>query len=132
MSDALAMHRGGCHCGAVRIEIHAPATVTVYECNCSICCKTGFQHLFVARDQFRLLSGAGELVEYRFGSGVARHLFCRHCGIKSFYVPRSHPHGFSVNLRCLERESFGAVRVESFDGANWEANIAELPRLRDT
>jgi len=92
----------------------------------------GFQHLFVTRDDFQLLAGADELVEYRFNSGVARHLFCQHCGVKSFYVPRSHPDGYSVNLRCLDVESLGDVHIEPFDGADWEKNIAELPPLPET
>jgi hypothetical protein len=132
MDEALTSHRGGCHCGAVRFEIQAPANVTVFECNCSICRMNGFQHLFVPQEQFRLLAGAEDLVEYRFNSGIARHLFCQHCGIKSFYVPRSHPDGYSVNLRCLDSESLGEVRIEPFDGANWEQNIAELPPLPKT
>ena len=96
-------HRGGCHCGAVAFEVDAPARLTVSECNCSICRMTGYLHLIVPRTRFRLLRGAESLVEYRFHTGTARHLFCRHCGVKSFYVPRSNPDGYSVNLRCLER-----------------------------
>jgi hypothetical protein len=132
MDEARTSHRGGCHCGAVRFTIQAPADVTVFECNCSICRMTGFQHLFVPQEHFQLIAGADDLAEYRFNSGAARHLFCRHCGIKSFYVPRSHPDGYSVNLRCLDRESLGEVRIEPFDGANWEKNIADLPPLPET
>jgi len=38
-----------------------------------------------------LLTGEAELASYRFGTMTAHHLFCRHCGVASFYVPRSHP-----------------------------------------
>jgi len=68
---------GGCHCGAVRFEVLAPAEIEVSECNCSICSKAGYLHLIVARERFRLLQGEQELASYRFGSGTARHLFCR-------------------------------------------------------
>lgn len=122
-------HRGGCHCGAVRFEVDAPAELDVVECNCSMCRLTGYQHLMVAREQFRLLSGKENLVSYRFNTGVAEHLFCKTCGIKSYYVPRSHPDGFSVNVRCLDRSTIRAVRIRPFDGAHWEQHVAELPPL---
>ena len=113
-------HRGGCHCGAVRFEVRAPACITVQHCNCSVCSKTGFLHLIVAAEDFTLLSGAAQLQTYTFNTGVAKHLFCEVCGIKSFYVPRSHPDGFSVNLRCLDAGTVEQVTVADFDGRDWE------------
>ena len=122
-------HRGGCHCGAVAFEVDAPAQLVVQDCNCSICSATGFWHLIVPRHRFRLLRGEQALAVYSFGSGVARHLFCRTCGIKSFYVPRSHPDGYSVNARCLDRATIEAVAVEPFDGRTWEASVGTLRPL---
>src|SRR5689334_1915901 len=92
---------GGCHCRKVQFRIQVDELVA-YECNCSICTKKGFLHLIVPKERFELLEGQGEVATYRFNTGVARHLFCRTCGIASYYVPRSHPDGFSVNLRCLD------------------------------
>jgi hypothetical protein len=126
--DALITHRGGCHCGAVAFEVQAPAQVTVSECNCSICRMTGFLHLIVPASRFRLLQGAEALSEYCFNTGTARHRFCRHCGVKSFYVPRSNPDGYSVNLRCLDQATITAVRVEPFDDRDRTASEA---RIRD-
>ncbi len=123
------LHRGGCHCGAVRFEVEAPANPVVQECHCSICSKAGFLHLIVPASRFRLLSGAESLATYTFGTGIARHLFCKVCGIKSFYVPRSNPDGFSVNLRCLDPGTLGEVTVEPFDGKNWEAHAHTLAHL---
>ena len=113
-------HRGGCHCGRVRFEVEAPADLEVSECNCSICSKTGYLHLVVPAERFRLLSGGDLLTTYTFNTGVARHLFCPACGIKSFYVPRSHPDGFSVNARCLDEGTVRSVSVRQIDGRNWE------------
>lgn len=110
---------GGCHCGRVKFEIKVPAQQIVHRCNCSICLKTGFLHVIVPKEQFRLLEGEADLAEYRFNTGVARHLFCRVCGIKSFYVPRSHPDGYSVNLNCVELPDDVQVTIEDFDGSNW-------------
>lgn len=133
MSGEGRSHAGGCHCGAVRFEVFAPDAVTAYECNCSICGMTGFLHLIVPKSAFRLLAGEAALTEYRFNTGAARHVFCRHCGIKSFYVPRSNPDGYSVNLRCLDPDPGRRVTVLPFDGRNWERSasaLAELSRER--
>lgn len=128
MTD-LITHRGGCHCGAVAFEVRAPARLVVQECNCSICAMTGFLHLIVPARHFHLLRGADDLATYAFNTGVARHLFCRHCGIKSFYVPRSNPDGYSVNVRCLDRSTIEQVDIEPFDGRNWEQSGASLRHL---
>ena len=127
--DTLRTHTGGCHCGAVRYEVDAPADLVVHDCNCSICSRTGYLHLIVPAKRFRLLSGADSLCAYTFGTGTAKHLFCRVCGIKSFYVPRSNPDGFSVNLRCLDEGTLGRVSIEPFDGRNWERQAHALARL---
>lgn len=113
-------HKGGCHCGRVRFEVLAPRELEVGDCNCSMCRRTGYLHLMVQKERFRLLSGEDSLTSYRFNTGVAKHLFCRHCGIKSFYVPRSHPDGYSVNARCLDEGTFTIAGVRKIDGRNWE------------
>ena len=118
-------HTGGCHCGRVRFEVQADAALEVQECNCSICSKAGFLHLIVPAARFRLLRGTEVLTSYQFNTGTARHLFCSVCGIKSFYVPRSHPDGFSVNARCLDAGTVTGMRVRKCDGRNWEQQFPE-------
>lgn len=129
MADKWIKHTGGCHCGRVRFEVQAPAVIDAAECNCSICSKAGFIHLIVPKSRFKLLQGADALTAYKFNTGIAQHLFCKICGIKSFYVPRSNPDGYSVNVRCLERGTIDKVNVTLFDGQNWEAHGAELANL---
>jgi len=120
------VHRGGCHCGAVAFEVEAPAEIEVVECNCSICAMTGYLHLIVPQSRFRLLRGTEALCDYRFNTGIARHRFCRHCGIKSFYVPRSHPDGISVHARCLDAATVTGMKITAFDGRHWESARAKL------
>ena len=124
-------HHGGCHCERVRFEVDAPANVEATRCNCSICSKTGFLHLIVPNSDFRLISGEDDLETYTFGTGTAKHLFCRHCGVKSFYIPRSHPDGVSVNVNCLDASTIASVEITDFDGQNWEKNIDKLSQLSD-
>lgn len=126
MTGAPVWHAGSCHCGSVRLEVLAPEDLELQDCNCSVCSRTAYLHLIVPASGFRLVAGADALTEYRFGTGVARHLFCRRCGVKAFYVPRSHPDGFSVNARCLDPATVKSMTVLPFDGRNWEAARSAL------
>ena len=128
----MVVHTGGCHCGRVRFEVDAPQRIEVQDCNCSICSKCGYLHLIVPKSQFRLIRGAEALTSYRFNTEVADHLFCSVCGIKAFYVPRSHPDGYSVNARTLDPGTIAELIVKPFNGAEWEAHIDELEPLRDS
>lgn len=115
--------KGGCHCGAVRYEVEV-AERLLYNCDCSICVKKGYLHLIVDARHFHLLQGDTSLCEYTFNTHTAKHLFCARCGIQSFYLPRSHPSGVSVNARCLDFFSLGDFEVRPFDGQNWEENVS--------
>lgn len=125
MSGAVKIE-GGCHCGTVRFAAETPRQVTVLDCNCSICTRTGFRHLIVPHEDFRLLRGSEALTSYRFGTGAAEHLFCSICGVKSFYQPRSHPQAWSINLNALDDPSGLDLAFQSFDGRNWEQARAAL------
>jgi len=121
-------YRGGCHCGAVQFEVDAPERIQCEDCNCSICAKSGYLHLIVPKSRFRLLQGAESLTTYTFNTGTARHLFCKICGIKSFYVPRSNPDGYDVNVRCLEPVPADLI-IKPFDGRDWEQHGPQLAHL---
>jgi hypothetical protein len=127
---SMSWKQGGCHCGAVRFEVLAPDAVEPEECTCTICRMTGYLHLQVEKDRFRLLRGADVLTTYTFNTGTAQHLFCSICGIKSFYVPRSKPEGYSVNVRCLDDGAVRVARITIFDGENWEEHMAALAEGR--
>jgi hypothetical protein len=130
MRAALITHVGGCHCGAVRYEVDAPADIEAIDCNCSLCAMTGFLHLIVPASGFRLLSDPQAMIEYRFGTGTARHFFCATCGIKSWYVPRSNPDGFDVNVRCLDPATIASIRSTPFDGrGDWEGQAGAIAHL---
>lgn len=120
MQDEMVVHRGGCHCGRVHFEVEGPTNLKVSECNCSVCLKSGFLGLTAPKDRFRLLRGEDCLTTYTFGTEIARHTFCKYCGIKPFYNPRSHPDGISVNVRCLDPGTIQSKEIVPFDGQHWE------------
>ena len=125
----LRSHKGKCHCGAVRFEVQLPDNIEALECNCSICKMTGYLHVIVPASRFRLLEGNEVLTTYTFNTHTAKHRFCNICGIKSFYIPRSNPDGFSVNLRCLDISGLNKIDIKQFDGHNWEENGPLLKEL---
>jgi hypothetical protein len=112
-------YEGGCHCGRVRFRVTADLDRVSY-CNCSICAKKGFWHLIVPPADFELISGEDDLSTYSFNTSVAKHTFCKHCGIHPFYVPRSDPDKIDVNVRCLDDIDLEGVVLKRFDGKNWE------------
>ena len=122
---------GGCHCGQVAFAIEIGSRIQVQQCNCSICRMLGFLHLIVPANRFELLTGSENLLLYRFNTGIAQHLFCGTCGVKSFYVPRSNPDGFSINLRCVALPETVQVHKQQFDGENWEHHAASLQHLSE-
>jgi hypothetical protein len=126
---AMVRHKGGCHCGAVTFEVRAAPEIELVDCNCSMCAMTGYLHLIVPKSQFKLLTGESVITTYTFNTGAAKHTFCSICGIKSFYIPRSHPDGYSVNFRCLDAKEFASVVTTEFDGSHWELNASELAPL---
>ncbi len=123
-------YEGGCHCGRVRFRIVDDLS-RVTECNCSMCAKKGYLHVIVRRARFELVSGESDIVTYTFNTGVAKHYFCRVCGVHSFYVPRSDPDKVDVNARCLDGVDIDGLEVTHFDGRNWEEAIQKRLPWRD-
>lgn len=124
------LYRGGCHCGAVTFEAEGPDEIVAQDCNCSMCSRAGFLHFIVPKSRFRLLKGEEAITTYTFNTGAAKHTFCKICGVKSFYTPRSNPDGIDINVRCLDTPP-KKLTIEPFDGKNWEANAASLKHLSE-
>lgn len=118
-------YEGGCHCGAIRFRVVVNRHEAV-DCNCSICTKKGFLHLIVPSEQFTLLRGDEMLQTYTFNTEIAKHKFCKKCGIHPFYIPRSHPDRFDVNVRCLDGNVISKFKIVPFNGQNWEENVESI------
>jgi len=124
-------HLGSCHCGAVRFEAEAPSHLRVFRCNCSICRKKQNNHFIIPKRQFKLLSGQDYLTTYTFNTGQAQHLFCRQCGVQSFYSPRSNPDCYGVMPHCIDSPTIESIEYLDFDGENWEKSMNECAQTGD-
>jgi hypothetical protein len=117
-------YRGSCHCGAMRYEADGELDA-VELCNCTLCSRTGYLHWYVVPERFRLLTSPDAYATYVWGTGVARHYFCKTCGVSPFRRARSNPNEIDVNVRCLEGVDLEAIPVKRFDGRNWERGMEQ-------
>ena len=125
------LHSGDCHCGKVQFEFESDADVTLLRCNCSICDRVGYLHLTIPQRRMMLTTSWDDLALYTFNSGIAKHYFCKNCGVKPFYIPRSNPDCFSINFRNVDQSNFGEIFIQDFDGRNWESNAGSLAYLSE-
>ena len=125
------IHTGDCHCGKIQFEVESDSDISLIRCNCSICDRFGYLHLTIPQRLVTLKSGWEDVCLYTFNSGIAQHYFCKICGVKPFYVPRSNPDCYSINFRNVDKSTFGKVTIEDFDGLNWEANDGNLAHLSE-
>ena len=71
-----------------------------------------------AREDLTILSGEQDLTLYQFNTRVAKHYFCRHCGIYPFHQTRLDPARWRVNIGCLEGVDLYALEASVADGAS--------------
>ena len=116
----LILHCGGCHCGRVRFEVDAATPLQVLDCNCSICRRKGalMSGFAVAPDEIEIEVTGDNLATYEFGSGVAKHHFCRTCGIYPFHQTMRKPGHYRINLGCVEDLDAMQLPFGVFDGAS--------------
>ena len=118
-------YKGHCHCKRINFNFFSEEIVTLLECNCSICAPYRYLHLIIENNKFSLNCNKDNLVSYKFRTKVADHLFCKYCGVKSFYKPASHPNSVSINYHSIVNLPH-IKEIILFDGKDWEQAVKDL------
>ena len=120
MNEKLSEYIGSCHCGAVRFRFKGPEIDGGLRCNCSICRRKGaaMTRFTIAPEDMNLIVRNGNLATYEFGHNIAKHHFCRKCGIYTFHQTMRKPGHYRVNLGCVEGVDESLLPCETFDGAS--------------
>jgi hypothetical protein len=106
---------GSCHCGAVRFRVEAEIE-ELTRCDCSLCRRKGAMMAKVPGSGLTILEGEAELTLYQWNHRIARHYFCRHCGIYTFHCKRADPSSYGVNVGRLEDFNVSAFPFREADG----------------
>lgn len=124
MDSKIIIHSGGCHCKRVRWQVRSPSSIVAWQCNCTDCSMRGNTHFVVPSSDFELNKESEQfLTTYTFGTHTAKHIFCKVCGITSFYIPRSNPDGVAVTFICVDPGTLTHVEIRQFDGQNWDSSF---------
>lgn len=119
MSGETQIRKGSCHCGAIRFEAKLPSELSGSRCNCSICAIKGAVMVYVPLEDLTVTQGDDMLGCYQFNTKVARHYFCKNCGIHCFHQARSDPDKYAINAACLEGVSpYDFLEVPVNDGVH--------------
>ena len=95
------LYKGSCHCGTIEFELNSELN-NVKQCNCSICIRKFAKMAMAVKEDLKILKGESYLSMYQFGTNVAKHYFCKICGIYTHHNKASDPNGIGVNTGCLK------------------------------
>jgi len=108
------IYKGSCHCGLVKFEVDTDLSV-IKQCNCSICVRKYVKMGIASKDSLKIIAGENNLSMYQFGSNVAKHYFCKTCGIYTHHGRKSDPNGIGFNTGCLENVNPFVLEAEILD-----------------
>lgn len=113
-------HRASCHCGAVVLEATLPTSLmSASRCTCSFCRRRGAAAVTAIASSVKVLQGVDNLTLYTWGTGVAKHYFCKTCGIYTHHQRRADPTQCGINLGCIDgAEPWTMEPLPYTDGVN--------------
>jgi len=106
---------GNCHCGAIRFKIQS-SFEELTTCDCSLCEMRNAVMLKIAEADLQLIEGEKHLTEYQWNMQIAKHYFCKICGIYLFHNKRAAPDYLGINIHCLQDISISNIKIRQTDG----------------
>lgn len=113
------LYTGQCHCGTVKFQIDLPEPISsAKRCNCSLCSRKGALMGMAPVDRLTVTQGEDNLGLYQWNTRVARHYFCKTCGIYTHHQRRTAPDIMGFNLGCVDNLDMASIaQVDDVDGA---------------
>ncbi len=111
-------YKGTCHCGAVSFSFKHEEVEKGLRCNCSICNRKGavMSEFTIPSEEIDITLKNGELGLYQFDTKIAKHYFCKTCGIYPFHETMRKPGYYRVNLGCIDDININEIYIDVFDG----------------
>ncbi|KEJ89217.1 GFA family protein [Sulfitobacter donghicola] len=92
-----------CHCGATAVRATLPnGLADASRCTCSFCKRRQAAAVTATTASVVVTKGADNLQLYSWGTGTAKHYFCKTCGIYLYHQRRSDPAQCGINLGCIK------------------------------
>ena len=95
------IYKLSCHCGSVELTFESDLSV-IKQCNCSICKRKFAKMNILPKDSIKSIKGENNLSFYQFGTNLAKHFFCKICGIYTHHNRKSDPDGIGINIGCID------------------------------
>lgn len=102
--------KGGCHCGAIGVELglpRPPEEELVGACQCSFCRKHNARTVSDPRAAARLvMNEPAQLQRYRFGLSASEVVLCRRCGVYIAMLMREGDKAWTtINIDALDERA---------------------------
>ena len=108
------LYKVSCHCNSVRLEIETDLSL-IKQCNCSICKRKNAKMNILSKDSIKSIIGKENLSLYQFDTNIAKHYFCKKCGIYTHHFRKSDPNGIGVNIGCIDEVDSFSTDCEVLD-----------------
>ena len=103
-----------CHCGSVQLNVETDLSV-IKQCNCSMCKRKNAKMNILPKESIKLIQGEDNLSLYQFGTNVAKHYFCKKCGVYTHHFRKSDPNGIGINIGCIDEVDSFSIDSEILD-----------------
>lgn len=113
-------YRGSCHCGAIEFSFDAEEISKGLRCTCSICSRKGAMMLAdaIPEGELKIKADPNDIGLYQFDNNIAKHYFCKNCGIYTHNETIRAPGNMRVNLGCIDDLDASELEIVVFDGKN--------------
>ena len=105
------LYKVSCHCGSVQLKVESDMSI-VKQCNCSLCKRKNAKMNILPKDSIKSILGEENLSLYQFGTNIAKHYFCKKCGIYTHHFRKSDPNGIGINIGCIDEIDSFSIESE--------------------